>query len=167
MGCSCFPKRFCTAVTSVCVACEHAGWEHVAGAVVGEETGPAPVSTPCWQLLPHSNVSSTCPRASAQSVVHQLAIADSYSDARPSTGPRHRHLILPAVSRHDGDFCLCGERVPEEGSIGKRSGTRTPSVAMPASAAAVPWRAPALDCAGAGVCRAVQGAGKRCVFSPD
>lgn len=102
----------------------------------------------------------TCPCASAQSAVPQLAIADSCSNAGPLAGPGRRHLILPAVSRHDGNFCLCGEWVCGEGRISEHSWTWSPSVAMPASPTAVPWRAPALDCAGAGVCRVVQGARK-------
>jgi len=108
----------------------------------------------------------TCSRPLAQSGVPQLAVVDSCSKARPSAWPGHRQLILPVASRRDGSFCLRAERVPEEGSVSKRSWTRTPSVAAPASASAVLWRAPALGCAGAGLCWAVQRAGKQCMFSP-
>lgn len=87
-------------------------------------------------------------------------------DARPSAGPRHRHLVLSAVSRHDGDFCLLAEWVLEEGNVSKSSCTWTPSVSVAASAAAVPQRAPALGCASTGICRAVQEAGQQCAFSP-
>lgn len=57
-------------------------------------------------------------------------------------------------------ICLRGERVPEEGCVSKCSWARTASVTVPASATAAPWCAPALDCAGTGVCRAVQRARK-------
>ena len=59
MDCSGFLRgRLCTASVSACVACEHAGRQCLAGAAVGEETGPTPFATPCWRLLPHSKISS-------------------------------------------------------------------------------------------------------------
>lgn len=125
----------------VCVVCEHA----LAGPVWLWERGevlrpPPPLAGSCCPQQCQQPGARPC--ASAQAAVPLLAVAGPCCDARLAAAPRHRHLSLPAASRHDGDFCWRGKQVPEDSSVSKRSWTRSPSVATPV---------PALDSAAQGV----------------